>query len=900
MSATFQALTWEARDIDDQHIVSIFGRTENGQSVCVSTEFKPYFYVKATGNPTELFKKIREAAPSVVSYSLVKAKDLWGFQNGEMHTFMRLNFKTLAGLKKCDYALRRSLPGLSFPLRLYEANIEPVLRLMHKTGISSTGWLSTGACVPGMYAKTDVDLFQNDWKELKPVKRDDLAPFIIASFDIETNSSTGKFPDATIVGDSVFQIAVTLKKQGGPVYEKVCLCYKETEGPDVISFKTEKELLEGFQKYLEKKDVDVITGWNIFGFDLEFIYKRAMLVGASQKFFQLSKLRNFHCEMTYKRLSSSALGDNELKLLPMPGRFIFDLFHEVKREKKLDSYSLNAVSQKYLGDQKLDMPPKEMFRRFREEDPKELGEVAEYCVKDTLLPHALMDKLFTFLNLVEMAKATWVPLCYLAERGQQIKVFSQLTKKARELNFMVPVIRFDKKNPPAEGYQGATVLKAQTGAYYVPITTLDFESLYPSIMMAHNLCYSSLVMNPKYDNLPGVTYEEFQGHRFAQGTVSLLPSILDELKVFRKQAKKDMAIAKAAGDVTMEKIYDGKQLAFKVSMNSVYGFTGAGKGMLPCLPIASTVTTQGRYMIETTKNFVEATFPGAIVRYGDTDSVMIEFDVQGRTGIEAIEYSWNLGKEASKGCNGLFKKPNNIELEKVYYPYILYSAKRYAAKMWVQNKAGQMVMDKIDIKGLQTVRRDTTHFVRDTCSEILNVILESNNGAEAVNIAKRRAVELLDGRVQMEKLVLSQKLGDSYDTDNYPHVTVRNKMREREPGSEPQSGDRVPYVLVQSSGDKQFEKAEDPKWAAEHGVQLDYRYYFTNKFMNPVSDLLEPLVDRNSVFSELFTTKKKFCYDPKQRKLSDYFQKRSEPEHCVLESTCSPRLEDTRAHLETR
>jgi DNA polymerase delta subunit 1 len=126
--------------------------------------------------------------------------------------------------------------------------------------------------------------------------------------------------------------------------------------------------------------------------------------------------------MVYKKLSSSALGDNTLKLLPMPGRFVFDLFHEVKREQKLDSYSLNFVSTKFLGDQKIDMSPKEMFRRFREENPDELRDVAEYCIKDTLLPHALMDKLYTFLNLVEMAKATWVPLCYLAERGQQIKV----------------------------------------------------------------------------------------------------------------------------------------------------------------------------------------------------------------------------------------------------------------------------------------------------------------------------------------------------------------------------------------------------------------------------------------------------------------------------------------------
>ena len=93
-----------------------------------------------------------------------------------------------------------------------------------------------------------------------------------------------------------------------------------------------------------------------------------------------------------------------------------------------------------------------------------------------------------------MAKATWVPLTYLVERGQQIKVFSQLTKKAREMGYLVPALAWGEGM--VEGYEGATVLEAQKGAYYTPITALDFEALYPSIMMAHNLCYSSLV--PKH------------------------------------------------------------------------------------------------------------------------------------------------------------------------------------------------------------------------------------------------------------------------------------------------------------------------------------------------------------------------------------------------------------------
>ena len=326
------------------------------------------------------------------------------------------------------------------------------------------------------------------------------------------------------------------------------------------------------------------------------------------------RFKNRTCELVEKRLSSSALGDNTLKLIPMPGRFVFDLFGEVKKGYKLDSYKLDNVSKLYLGDQKIDMPPKEMFARFKDGDPIKLREVAEYCVKDTLLPHRLLKKLCTLLNLLEMAKATWVPLSFLVERGQQIKVFSQLTKKALESGFKVPALEYGS-TPDQGGYEGATVLDAQKGAYYTPITALDFASLYPSIMMAHNLCYSTLVMDHKYANIAGVEYETFGEHKFAQNVPSVLPEILNDLKAFRKQAKKDMA---NAASPAMKEVYNGKQLAYKISMNSMYGFTGAAKGILPLMEIASTTTRKGRSMIEDTKNYVEANFPGAKVRYGGT------------------------------------------------------------------------------------------------------------------------------------------------------------------------------------------------------------------------------------------------------------------------------------------
>ena len=884
----FQVLTWETQDTDEEHLVSIFGKTCEGKSVCVTTSFTPYFFVKLPKKMTSLdvrnlYTKIDKACPEcLVGYDIVQSKDVWGFQNNEMFAFMQLKFKNLASRRMVNGRLKRILQDEPVKLKVYESNLDPVLRLMHRTGIQSTGWMDSGdTCVRSYLANVDIDLFCNDWKTLKPVDIPETAPFVVASLDIECNSSTGKFPDADVEGDACFQIAISLAHFGSETpYDKTCLCYKNTdpklEGCTIKSYATEREMLMAFKEYLIKNDVDIITGWNIFGFDLEYIIKRAVITKCDPSFYELSKLKNHTCELTYKKLSSSALGDNDLKILPMPGRFIFDLFHEVKKGYKLDSYKLDNVSKLYLGDNKIDMPAKEMFARFVEEDPVKLREVAEYCIKDTLLPHRLLAKLCTLINLLEMAKATWVPLCYLVERGQQIKVFSLLTKKAREMGFMVPTITWGQYS--ADGYEGATVLEAQKGAYYTPITALDFEGLYPSIMMAHNLCYSTLVMDSKYDNLPGVTYETFGFYKFAQGVPSLLPSILLELKQFRKQAKKDMA--KSTG--SLKEMYNGKQLAYKVSMNSVYGFTGAAKGMLPCVQIASTVTLKGRSMIDETKAYVEKNFPGAKVRYGDTDSVMVEFDVGNRKGMEAIEYSWELGERAADECTKLFKAPNNLELEKVYCPYFLYSKKRYAAKLWTKGKDGNMNMDYIDVKGLQLVRRDNTPHMREVCKELLDVVLESSDTGPPKALALQRAIELIEGDVPNEKLILSQQLGDTYKSQNLSHVQVRNKMRERQPGSEPQSGDRVPYILL-DTGDpkaKAYEKAEDPKYAKEHNLKVDYNYYFINKFLNPVCDLIEPLFEdpKEEIFGELLTRvkpkrrPKKKVEDEGQKKISDIFK----------------------------
>ncbi len=157
------------------------------------------------------------------------------------------------------------------------------------------------------------------------------------------------------------------------------------------------------------------------------------------------------------------------------------------------------------------------------------------------------------------------------------------------------------------------------------------------------------------------------------------------------------------------KVLDGRQLALKISANSVYGFTGAQVGKLPCLEISQSVTAFGRKMIEFTKNEVEQRYTidngyqfNAEVIYGDTDSVMVKF------GVETVAEAMKLGQEAAEYVSEKFVKPIKLEFEKVYYPYLLINKKRYAGLYFTRPDKH----DKMDCKGIETVRRDNCTLVK--------------------------------------------------------------------------------------------------------------------------------------------------------------------------------------------
>nr|CAD7203422.1 unnamed protein product [Timema douglasi] len=327
-------------------------------------------------------------------------------------------------------------------------------------------------------------------------------------------------------------------------------------------------------------------------------------------------------------------------------------------------------------------------------------------------------------------------------------------------------------------------------------------------MMAHNLCYTTLLQGGTKDKLgrsfvlnsrnhcARLTPDQYSktpaNNFFVKSTLrkGLLPEILESLLSARKKAKTEL---KNETDPFRQKVLDGRQLALKISANSVYGFTGAQVGKLPCLEISGSVTAYGRTMIEQTKQEVEQRYNvangyqhNADVIYGDTDSVMIKF------GVKTLEEAMKLGREAAEYVSSKFVSPIKLEFEKIYYPYLLINKKRYAGLYFTNPDH----YDKMDCKGIETVRRDNSPIVANMINTCLQKLLIDRDPDGAVDYAKQVISDLLCNRIDISQLVITKELTKNEYAAKQAHVELANKMKQRDAGTAPKLGDRVPYVII--------------------------------------------------------------------------------------------------------
>jgi DNA polymerase delta subunit 1 len=844
----------------------MFGVTDNGVSiVCHIHGFAPYFYIQAPKNFQKencklYMDKLNRAVirdmrsneekieNAVLALEMVQKQSIYGFRGSEKLTFLKITMclqRLIASAARCVDSIFRSSED-STSIQTFESNIDFEIRFMVDTKVVGCNWIELPK---GTYtirppnqmesrSQIEVDIAYNKFKSYEPEGQwSRIAPLRVLSFDIECAGRKGVFPEPEF--DPVIQIANYVIRQGEKdPFIKVIFTLKDCApivGHEVKCFEDEKKLLNAWADFVREVDPDLMTGYNIQNFDLGYLLDRAKHIKCNTFPF-LGRIKRSQTRIRRAILQSKQMGKRENKVINIEGRVQFDLLLVLLRDYKLRSYTLNAVSYHFLTEQKEDVHHS-IITDLQNGTDQTRKRLAVYCLKDALLPLKLLEKLMCIINYMEMARVTGVPLSYLLSRGQQIKVVSQLLRKALEQDLVMPALRPQQ----GEDFSGALVIEPIKGYYGVPIATLDFASLYPSIMMAHNLCYTTLIHPSKASQFNEDQYIKTpSGSYFVKASLrkGLLPEILEDLLAARKKAKEDL---KEETDPLRKKVLDGRQLALKMSANSVYGFTGAQVGKLPCLDISQSVTAFGRVMIDMTKNCVEELYTAANgypkdaqVIYGDTDSVMVNF------GVETVEEAMKLGKEAAIKITEKFIKPIKLEFEKVYYPYLLINKKRYAGLYWTN----PIKHDKMDCKGIETVRRDNCPLVANLINTCLQKILIDRNPEAAVEFAKQTISDLLCNRVDISNLIITKELtkNDSEYSAKQAHVELANRMAKRDAGSAPKLGDRVPFVIIAASkGTPAYQKSEDPIYVLENNIPIDTQYYLENQLSKPLTRIFEPI-----------------------------------------------------------
>ena len=672
MTFNLQIVDVSEKDINWKYHIMLYCIDDNSDSYCIKVQnYNPFFYInyKKEYHITDLnqvivnprcrndYYKTLKGNTTRISYCNYKKLDEY---QEKKKKFIKLEFDSIRkyGMIKKAFEEKVNIHGEPVKFQRYESNINQFLRFFHIKNINLCKWIkinkSDAQLVPNVFSKCKFE-YEVDFNDIHPSNINKIGPMKILSYDIECASDDGGFPQFSRPTDKIIQIGNTMEiyGKGSNVDVNFIICLKNCQPIDnceVINCQTEKELIQKWCEKINEIDPDIITGYNIWGFDYQYIYERAKLLNLDIDILNISRIHdlaqtNFRDnEKIYiiKQLSSSAMGDNQLKYLNTTGRINIDLIKYVRDNKKLPSYKLDYVAEEFIGQNKNPVTPNQIFDWYREGKPEKITTIAKYCIQDCKLVNKLINKLSVIENSVGMSNTCWIPINYVFTRGQGIKAHSLVLKECSTLGYIMP--HLNKLEGDIE-FKGATVLTANSGIHYYPVSALDFASLYPSCMISHNLCISSFISQEKLNkyiekyNWPidkyrkvqwdetdddGITtnktYFYVQPDKDKNGKIidskrAVFPQILMKLLNKRNETKKLM---KKEKDPFKKSIYDGLQLAYKITANSIYGQLGSPVGAMRKLEVAASVTTCGRQLLELAQNFTLQHYEGSVAIYGDS------------------------------------------------------------------------------------------------------------------------------------------------------------------------------------------------------------------------------------------------------------------------------------------
>lgn len=648
--------------------VLIVGKNMAGNTVAIRIEnFRPYFFAEIH-NQSELNsvvagleKRLSEIAPNkaitkyVTGYEETMGESICGYSCGRpmvrMYKIYMAQPSHVAKARKC---LELKDEGVTQrAIVTYEANVPYELRYMVDHNINGCQWIRLK---PGTYERVPVQATtcQYEWKLLSPGEpipsheNGDIAPLRILSYDIEVLNTTRGFPTAEKCPVIVICCSVGVVGKNG-VQATVCFTTRECNaipGATVFCYETERQLLLAFSQFLRLVDPDLLTGWNTSNFDMPFLVKRAEMLDIFNQFMSFTRVIGKRSWLRQQTFQSKAFGARTTNELICDGRVEFDGLTFMLRGvmEKFRQYTLNHIAKKTVDEEKADVHHSQIPMLYNGTTEMRT-KLVDYCKQDSILPLKILEKRMAFINGIEQARVTGVPIKWLMTRGQGIKTFSNLLRY-KHPNQHVPS-RAEKSNTAYTA--GGHVEEPRRALYTVPLASLDFGSLYPSIMIAYNICFSTKTplwwarkhLRPDQYWVPPPAIDECEreaanqiltpsGRKkskqqrehdkivskyagvepnfcFVKASVreGVLPKFLKGLLATRKGVKNMMENADPA-DKLLKSVLDGRQLALKVCCNSVYGFLKAF--ILTDKDLMSAVTSYGRNMLYTVKGVIASHF----------------------------------------------------------------------------------------------------------------------------------------------------------------------------------------------------------------------------------------------------------------------------------------------------
>lgn len=598
----------------------------------------------------------RQSLPWRGTFRPVWKKKLYHVQRRTWHPMLQMCFPTQQQRRMALYRLNGKSVRLGtqqWTLTLHEAEAPPILQFCTDLALPTTGWI---AC-----EHAHIQIYNNACPDICALPEQDASPPppVLVAVDIEVYSHNEKrMPTADHDEDAVFQIALVRSSGEGRLLH-VGPCRTGGDENSVkdrfVAFPDERALLLGFAAHVREMGPHVLCGYNIFGFDFPYLMARAKRWGVEHQIARLGWSGHV-CPVKEVQWSSSAYRNQHFTLWQIDGRISLDLLPIVRRDYKFSNYRLKTVATAFLGQTKDPVTPQDIFRAYRKHlqhdatAADDLAVIGRYCLQDARLVLRLCDKLNQWIGLCEMARICRVAIPTLFLQGQQIKVYSQIYHHCHAHDILV-------QTPPSENrstkYAGATVFPPKPGIYD-NVVPFDFASLYPTTIIAYNIDYSTIVPPSRTDiaddachvirweehtccvhdttaytpaTHPGYTKCGWHHFRFLKSPRGVVPTLLQTLLDARAQTKKQMKAHDK--NATAYQVLDKRQLAYKVSANSMYGAMGVQKGFLPFLPGAMCITAKGRESIQCASTLVQS-WGGEIV-YGDSVSgdtpVLLRHDV---------------------------------------------------------------------------------------------------------------------------------------------------------------------------------------------------------------------------------------------------------------------------------